>query len=237
MFDVRAAPVVAPVPGRSQRESDPEARLDAYLDEVASRKPWLSRSDDPVLVREPDGSLSHEGNGFDAVIEPDGRVRFDDKYLDFDLNFKPMVSPDGTVTISLFKVTMAIDVWIDKLFGKGDPFRAERRWFLERTAQLREERIQKHWQRVAKEGVTALRHKLQDIWHDANLDIPRRKALTFAHWDGCADDEVGVLGKAVVEGFVRERLPSGSRWAFQQDELSALNAKRKSRAPFAPYAP
>jgi len=237
IFDVHAAPAAVESRRPSAPEADPEARLNTYLAQVAESKPWLSRTKDPVLTRNEDGSLSHDGNGFDAVIEADGRVRFEDKYVDFELTFKPKVAEDGSVTFTIFKLTFALDTWIDKQIGKGDPFRAERRWFLERTAQLREERMQKHWQKVAKAGVTSLRHKLQDVWNNAALSLEKRKVATFRYWDDCADDEIGVLGRQVVVDFVRERCPEASACAFVEADLRALNATRRSKAAFAPYAP
>jgi hypothetical protein len=38
-----------------------------------------------------------------------------------------------------------------------------------------------------------------------------------------------------VIGFIRARLPAGSRLAFTPAELQALNARRLTRTPFAPY--
>jgi len=58
---------------------------------------------------------------------------------------------------------------------------------------------------------------------------------TFAVWEECTEDARGQTGRAVVERFVRERCPEEDGRGFTVDELQTLNARRKSRARFAPY--
>ena len=63
-----------------------------------------------------------------------------------------------------------------------------------------------------------------------------RRAALFTAWDECEEDRVGDEARAAVVDFIRDRLPSGSPDAFGASELQELNARRRSRARFAPYA-
>ncbi|HUS68872.1 MAG TPA: hypothetical protein VMZ28_30255 [Kofleriaceae bacterium] len=83
--------------------------------------------------------------------------------------------------------------------------------------------------------------KLERIWR-SEWSAAEKRALLFELWDECAEEgSSGVVSaanavRAAVIAFVRRRLPHGSRDAFTDDELRALNRRRTSRARFEPYA-
>jgi hypothetical protein len=83
--------------------------------------------------------------------------------------------------------------------------------------------------------------QLQRIWNDPTHSAAERRAILFALWDECAEsgpDEIVSTARsirAIILSFVRRELPRGSALAYGDDELSALNAVRSSRALFAPY--
>ena len=83
--------------------------------------------------------------------------------------------------------------------------------------------------------------RLERIWRD-RTSAAEKRVLLFELWDECAEDgPSGVVSaasavRAALVAFVRRRLPPGSRDAFTDEELRALNRRRTSRARFEPYA-
>jgi hypothetical protein len=211
------APVPAPAaPRRAGIDNSPMtgARLDAYLAE-GQRNRALSRSPDPKLDHHPDGSYSFVGNGINAVIEPDGQVRFKDRYargLRFDLN-----------------------ALAERAAG-NDPFRSERRWFLERTAELRArlERAPAGGDaELSGEQATA---RLQKLWSDPRISLERRKQETLRLWDSVGRAERRAEARQAIKEFVRTRCPQGSSCAYRGEELAYFNAQRSAADRFDPYA-
>jgi hypothetical protein len=187
-------------------------RLDAVLAD-ATRNTALSREPDPVLDHHPDGSYSYAERGFKATIDSEGRVHFEDSYYDFEGGF------------------FAWDAWLENLFGKNDIYRSRRRWFVARTASLREA-LAEAWraERSTLRG-SALTHALALIWSDRTLSPARRRQETLRLWDALPSDAQDAY--ALILAFVRARCPRGSPCAFQPAELAKFNALR-SAAPFEP---
>ena len=81
---------------------------------------------------------------------------------------------------------------------------------------------------------------LEHIWR-APGDARRKRRLLFTLWDECAEagaSDVVTTARAVrgaILAFIRRRLPRGSRAAYSDAELDALNAARTSRERFDPY--
>ena len=89
----------------------------------------------------------------------------------------------------------------------------------------------------------SLPRELEKMWRDDTRSLADRRRLLFERWDECVDARedseaarVGAQARATVLSFIRTRLPAGSPDAYTQAELVALNARRVSRVPFAPYA-
>ena len=78
------------------------------------------------------------------------------------------------------------------------------------------------------------------LW-SSGLEVAAKKRELFALWDDCAETgapelvEASQRARAFLVGFVNAKLPPGSADAFSPDELARLNARRVSRAVFAPY--
>lgn len=191
-------------------------------------KPW-------DLITQPlrKARYRYRGVGFDAIIRADGSVAYRSK-TGLQAMGGQAKSIDGE-PISTFGLGFH-DAPADKLLGR-DTHASERRTFLEQTRALRE-LLHERATRVAlaraeahlsqRLGVIALRLQTGD-------DRRARREL-FALWDECSEDEVGATARKRIEAFVREQCAVDSALAFSSAELSALNQKRSSRAPFTPYS-
>jgi hypothetical protein len=193
------------------RETAGEQKLNALLSE-ASRNPAISRAPDPVLKHHGDGSYSFVGNGIKATIDADGTVHFHDRYLagfQFDLN-----------------------AWFEHLAG-NDPFRSERRWFLERTQPLRDQLAQAR--RLAAAGVSgaALERALLALWADPKLSCQGRKQETERFWEAAPLSKNPAQQRADIERFVREHTASHRTCPLSVAELRAFDARPSAPAPAA----
>ena len=121
----------------------------------------------------------------------------------------------------------------------GDPYASRKLKVLDQT---RDERVRVGTAHRAAELDRSAEHvqrNLEVMWRTTPDPAARRRAL-FALWDECTegDDAAGAAGdraRAMVTGWIRARLPAGSAAAFSAGELVRLNARRTSRAVFAPY--
>ena len=69
--------------------------------------------------------------------------------------------------------------------------------------------------------------------------IDQKKELVFELWDECDDKgdakKGGTKARAALLRWVNVHLPKDGADAFTKDELERFNARRRSRARFAPY--
>jgi hypothetical protein len=158
------------------------------------------------------------GPSLDAPTAVDGTSR--------KIGNRPLV--DSAVTLG--SVSFDATAWLLRAQGQ-DPYEHERLCFLDDTRDLRADL------RVAHERtqMAGLRRALERAWFDEDRPAAQRRAALFAIWDECREEEVGLLGRELVESFVRQHLPSGSIDAFPGAELASLNAQRTSTAEFKPY--
>lgn len=217
LIDVRAASGAMHVRDAASTKStasksDSSADLTNYLARAAGNKA-LSRADDPLLEQTPEG-YAFSGNGFRARIDRDGSVHFLDRYV------------SGT--------NFDLTAWAEHMAG-NDPYRSERRWFLERTAALRDQLAHALLRERLHQAETEVATKLQTIWSDPEKSLARQKFETFELWDECSDDEIGLRCREIVEAYVAEHCPLGSVCAVTAEDLSVFNAQRRTRAAFAPY--
>ncbi|MEO7096599.1 MAG: hypothetical protein ABI175_25295 [Polyangiales bacterium] len=121
-----------------------------------------------------------------------------------------------------------------------DPYASKKLKFLDST---RDERVQiglKHRNEQLAKASEIMRGNLEQVWRSVADPAARREAL-FELWDESADTgseqlvAAGEQARSLVIGWIRARLPAGSPVAYGTDELARLNAKRTSKAPFAPY--
>jgi hypothetical protein len=203
----------------------------------APRREWRPRGDagDPITgkIREapveafplakvgPDEYI-YKGPQFSAAIHFDGSVSFDDKSVrDFN-------GTSGTFDINDMMMRGK----------KQDPYRAEKQKFMAATAEKRAE-LQKRAREAELRGALGqLPAHLSSVWSDGRLNAHQRRDVLYQMWREAAsgEDDTGRAGaeaRAIIEQFIRARLPAGSTDAFTADELTAYN--RPGRPKFAPY--
>ncbi len=125
--------------------------------------------------------------------------------------------------------------------GHGnDPYASKKLAFLDST---RDERVQigvKHRREQLAKASEIMRGNLEQVWRRILDPAARRQAL-FELWDeieetGSAEMiAAGIQARNLVIGWIRARLPQSSAEAYGVDEIARLNAKRTSKATFAPY--
>jgi len=201
-----------------------EQRLQQSLDDAATRIPHLARRPPPELKRDPNGDYHYDGRVFTALIRRDGSVSFADRSV---VQSAPI--PIG----GTFDLMDAVEKYVlDKQL-----YPAEKRWFLEHTAELRRTLSDEaHAARLA-QGSLHLRGRLETIIGDRGLSDARKRELVFELWDGCAPDGIGEQAQHIVEQFIRDHMPPGSPLAYAPTELARLNRGRASVHAFDPYAP
>lgn len=121
-----------------------------------------------------------------------------------------------------------------------DPYASRKLAYLDST---RDERVQigaKHRQQQLAQATQIMQKNLERMWATVAAPGARKQAL-FELWDDCAEsgtDELvsaGAEARRLVVGFIRARLPVGGPLAYTSDELRGFNARKASRATFAPY--
>ncbi len=127
---------------------------------------------------------------------------------------------------------------------------AAKRRFLDDTAPLREKLAAEHRRTVEQQALLRLGGELLQLWNDRTRPAAVRRELLFQRWDdaveilvgdGASAEEIargksGERARRQIEAFVRRHLPSGSINAYRTSELTSMNARRRSRAPFDPYS-
>ncbi len=122
-----------------------------------------------------------------------------------------------------------------------DPYASKKLKVLDAT---RDERVQigaKYRRDQLGQAPQMMKAAVDQLW-GSGLDVAAKKRALFELWDDCAEAgvpelvEAGQRARAFLVGFVNARLPAGSASAFSRDELAELNAHRRSRIVFAPYA-
>jgi hypothetical protein len=207
---------------------------------------------DPVI----DPSVKPSG-----LLEPVGGGR----YRSEDLVTKTKVAKDGSVEItdkaniqhqftSLAKVKrvlreagpmglLKLDFDVTDAFlrrNKIDPYASRKLKFLDAT---RDERVQigaRYKQEQLARTPELVRRNLERLWASVT-DLRARKQGLFELWDDAAESgsermiAAGDAARLAVIGFIRGHLPAGGADAFTAAEIAACNARKQSRATFAPY--
>ncbi|MCC6875183.1 MAG: hypothetical protein IT378_12825 [Sandaracinaceae bacterium] len=207
------------------RPSDAElsARLGQGLRAQAMAKQHISRPARPELSRRPDGSYAYAGHRFEAVIQPDGRVQFNDR---------PGISTNGFSTSGSFDLT-------DAIMGSAgqDPHRAERDWFMRHTEELRDRLEAEHRERTMQASLQTLRGRLARVWASESRSYEARRRRIFDMYNDCDDGGDGEGARRAILSFIRTTLPRGSPNAYTVEEIERFNAlrARESRPRFEPY--
>ena len=155
------------------------------LFEGAGSKGYLSERDPPKLRRRSDGTYYYRGHVFEAIVEADGSVSFDDEQGRF------------TGLGAVFDLT---DHYLRK---RGeDPYREEKRWFLESTTEFRDELAQRWRDRHLRRALLRVRTRLIRIAQDAVLSEEEKSERIRSILEDTASDEAGEGARAVVRQFL-----------------------------------
>lgn len=164
----------------------------------------------PPLESLGDGRLRHRGDGFTAIVHPDGSVEFRDRrgqldasFLGFDLRARTMKKPrdERAPSDAAFADRAIFPMGQVPIFGGiGGSFGGLADWtlkerhggakraFLEATSELRLG-LAYAWQRERlEEQLAGLGARLVKIWRDPTLPLAERKRRLFALWDECEEE-------------------------------------------------
>jgi hypothetical protein len=179
-------------------------------------------------VRElPKGIQGHAG--VTANVAEDGSIRFHD--------------PKDIADVHLVGLGVAgrfdLNDQIMKRAGQ-DPYASVKRDMAENTREQRLCMARRYQGERQKQELFALSTKVRHIADRTDLSAAQRRGLLFAIWDECSEEsdsttDYGAMARATILSIVREAFPAGSDVAYPPAELLALNERRSSRQPFAPY--
>ena len=172
--------------GEGLRATEAETRN--YFEGVGD-KHYLSRREPPNLQRHRDGTYRYRGQAFKAIVEKDGSVVFDDGYRQ--------------------GATLRFDITDVMMRRRGeDPYRVEKNWFLEGTAEFRQELFERWRAKQTLYALRKLRRRLLHIAEDGTLSDQQKSAHVIAMFHETADDEAGAAARGVIAEFVADRMPT-----------------------------
>jgi hypothetical protein len=145
-LDPRAAAMTIVDPQAQAPTQTPEQKLNAAIVEGAKRP--VDKRSEPLLHQGPNGGYVYQGHGFKATIASNGDLEMSDRYGTVAIPFVPFQTADGSWRIAIIGGSFALFEWLDRKFGKNDPYQSERRWFLEHTRALRERMAREHAPRM-----------------------------------------------------------------------------------------
>jgi hypothetical protein len=126
-----------------------------------------------------------------------------------------------------------------RMMGGRSPYRHEQARFLAATSELRTRMAAETKARLVRQALAELPARLDALWAEPGYTGREKRRVVFLLWQEVdpADGD-GAPAAAVIEDWVRKRLPRGGPQAYAADELAGLNAARRlGTPPFAPYGP
>ncbi|HEV7554097.1 MAG TPA: hypothetical protein VGO00_01515 [Kofleriaceae bacterium] len=160
-------------------------------------------------------------------------------------------NPDGNPTphphgdgsqgsvIPLLGGNLDLTSWAMRKFAHQDAYDSRKKKLLDDTRDERAYHGGAYKQEQLNRSAELMRGNLERLWL-STLDPAARREALFAMWDECAEGEGGMgeageRARGQVIGWIAARLPKGSPGAFTDEEIAKLDAKRSSKAHFAPY--
>jgi len=183
--------------------------------------------------------LIEGGAGVTASVAEDGRIQFHEPQ-GVALDHSPIQTVGSGVGVGLSGHFDGTDQ-VMKLAGQ-DPYASVKRTMADETREQRLCMARRYQGERQKQELFSLSTKVRHIAVRTDLSAAERRELVFAIWDECTEDsdlatDYGAMARATILSIVREAFPEGSAVAYQPAELLALNERRSSRQPFAPYDP
>jgi hypothetical protein len=116
---------------------------------------------------------------------------------------------------------------------KQDPYRYAKARFMAATFELRTKMSIDRTAALLRESLDSMQGRLNAIWNDVARAAVERRQILWRLWEEAGDGDSGLEARAIIERFVRERLPRGSADGFTDTELDRFGAA--SNGAFAPY--
>jgi hypothetical protein len=186
LFQQASPSEASKVEGEGPRKTEAEAPN--YFEGVGDKQ-YLSRREPPSLQHHQDGTYRYRGQAFKAIVEKDGSVVFDDGYR------------QGT--------TLSFDMTDVIMRRRGeDPYRVEKNWFLEGTAEFREELFERWRAKQTLLALRKLRRRLLHISENATLSDQQKSASVIAMFQDTSDDEAGAAARGAIAEFVDDKMPT-----------------------------
>ena len=139
----------------------------------------------------------------------------------------PVVAAIGTFDLT--------DVYY-RMLGE-DPYRYEKARFLSSTYQMRIKLATESQIHDMRRALHDLPGRLEKLWADTTHPPAARRLMICMLWSELYRDASGREATAVINHFVRTRLPLGSRDAYTPAEIESCNAGADHGAKFDPYTP
>ncbi len=216
------------------------------------------------LTRQKDGTAVYvdPSRRFTAALNPDGSVRFGDRWGRDQHGRRMRGSGWALRQISTRGIGIGGPAeWLLGLQDRmGGPERhaAAKREFLERTAELRTQLAIAFTLELLDTRLRGLEQELFEVWGATATTPAARRELLFQRWDECdelyavgptGDDitpearsaidqaraETAERARRVIEAFVRRQLPRGGPAGYTRAELADMNKRRRSKQSFSPY--
>jgi hypothetical protein len=206
------------------RRTGPPGTFLGALPSTAGRGP--QRDADPEkqypLKTRANGGLFYVAPQFSAEVAPDETVRFHDR----------------RVRYSAPKVTLSFDLFDDFIhdFAHGTLYPYEKANFLAATFKRRTAMAAKWYSGQMRAAAQELPRRLDTLWADTRYRRRERRRIICLLWQ---DVDTSVAGAppsaAIIEAWIRKRLPRGSPDAYTDDEVDACSRERVGGPAFRPY--
>jgi hypothetical protein len=269
------APKARSTAGATTTPSTPEGPAlppEATGARTTSARSWLQGGEDAPatdpkrlaglgLTRQRDGSALYvdPGKRFTAAFNPDGSVRFGDRWGRDQHGQRMKGSGWALRQIGPSGIGMSGPTeWLLDLSGV-ERDAAAKTALLNATRELRIGLAVAFTHNLLRTRLAELDGELRAISDDADQTLAERRALLFQRWDECDERmtrdlpsaapeealseidrarlDAAASARRTIETFIRRQYPKGSARAYTPAELAEFNRRRVSAEEFAPYRP
>jgi hypothetical protein len=210
------------------REQQPQARPRSAPGALLGPLPAGKRGSDVDgerqyrLTARPDGGAFYDSPEFSATVAADGTGTFHDHRL----RYSP---PDAAATFDLSDE-------FAREFGHGTQYRYQKANFLAATFRERTEMAAHAHSVRVQASLDDIPSRLDALWSNTRYRRRERRRIIFLLWaEADLSTRQGHSAQAVIESWIRKRLPPASPGAYSQAELDTLSHERPDLPRFAPY--
>jgi hypothetical protein len=174
------------------------------------------------LTARPGGGAFYDSPQFSATVAPDGTVTFHDHRLRY-------ARRDAVLNFDLSDE-------FSRELARGTLYRHEKANFLAATFRQRTDMAARAYAVRMRAALEELPARLDALWADTRYRRRERRRIIFLLWaEADRSSSVGRSADAIIEGWIRRRLPPGSSNAYSKSEMEALSRERPGLTPFSPY--